>query len=73
VRQYLYADLGWRTLVSYIDPKNAPSIALAKRLGCHLDDTVPLPDLPDWEGTLIYRHPAPTDLDLAPAAKEVRT
>ncbi|MFX0545177.1 GNAT family N-acetyltransferase [Roseovarius sp. S1116L3] len=72
VRQHLYDDMGWQTAVSYIDPDNAPSIALANRLGCSLDTKAPLPDLPDWEGTLIYRHPAPTDLGLAPAAKEGR-
>lgn len=62
LRAYAYDTLGWRTLVSYIDPDNAPSIALAKRLGCTLDSGAPLPDLPDWEGTLIYRHPAPEAL-----------
>ena len=32
-RDYAYRRLGWRTLVSYIDPDNARSIALAERLG----------------------------------------
>ena len=59
VRAHAYDDLGWSTLVSYIDPDNARSIALAQRLGCRLDADAPLPDLPDWEGTLVYRHPGP--------------
>jgi len=65
VRAFAYRALGWTTAVSYIDPRNAPSIALAERLGCTLDKDARLPDLPDWEGTLVYRHPAPADLDLA--------
>lgn len=72
VRRHLYADEGWTTAVSYIDPANAPSIALAERLGCTLDKTAPLPDFPDWEGTLIYRHPSPADLGIT-AAEEART
>ncbi|MFK7940241.1 MAG: GNAT family N-acetyltransferase [Roseovarius sp.] len=57
VRTYAYDTLGWPTLVSYIDPDNARSIALAKRLGCTLDTHAQIPDLPDWDGTLVYRHP----------------
>jgi len=62
VRAHAYRDHGWSTLVSYIDPDNARSIALAKRLGCTLDPDARLPDLPDWEGTLTYRHPAPAEV-----------
>jgi len=58
VRSYAYGTLGWDTAVSYIDPENARSIALAERLGCTRDPEAALPDLPDWEGTLVYRHPA---------------
>ena len=61
VRAHAYRDHGWSTLVSYIDPDNARSIALAKRLGCTLDPDARLPDLPDWDGTLTYRHPAPAE------------
>ncbi len=60
-RRHAYEDLGWPTAVSYIDPANARSIALAERLGCTLD-----PDAaqPDFDGTevLVYRHPAPEAL-----------
>lgn len=62
VRAHAYADHGWSTLVSYIDPENTRSIALAKRLGCTLDEDARLPDLPEWEGTLTYRHPGPEAL-----------
>ncbi|MEO0569473.1 MAG: GNAT family N-acetyltransferase [Pseudomonadota bacterium] len=58
-REYAFGTLGWTTAVSYIDPKNANSIGVAKRLGCTLDDTAGIPQLPDWEGTLVYRHPSP--------------
>lgn len=59
VRAYAFDTLGWDTLVSYIDPENARSIALAKRLGATLDPDAALPDLPDWDGTLVYRHMKP--------------
>ena len=58
-RRYAFEVLGWDTAVSYIDPDNLRSIAVAERLGCKRDTDAPLPDLPDWEGTLVFRHPAP--------------
>ncbi len=61
-RRWAYDSLGWSTAVSYIDPDNDRSIALAERLGCVLDRDAPLPDLPDWEGTRVYRHPAPAEV-----------
>jgi RimJ/RimL family protein N-acetyltransferase len=40
------------TIVSYIDPANAPSIRLAERLGAIRDDSAPTPaNMP----TLVYR------------------
>jgi RimJ/RimL family protein N-acetyltransferase len=39
-------------LVSYIDPKNARSIAVAERLGAVLDPDAPKQD----PGDLVYRH-----------------
>lgn len=68
VRAHAYGAMGLDTLVSYIDPANARSIALAERLGCKLDKDAPIPDLPDWEGTLVYRHPAPSELRTETAA-----
>ena len=53
------AALGWlmdnarpASLVSYVDPDNAASIALAERLGATRDDDAATPD----EGTLTFRH-----------------
>ncbi|RBI76016.1 N-acetyltransferase [Roseovarius sp. TE539] len=59
VRAHAYGTFGLSTLVSYIDPENARSIALAERLGCTLDAGAAIPDLPGWTGTIVYRHPAP--------------
>lgn len=58
-------DHGWRdqnlsTLVSYVDPANTRSAALAKRLGATLD-----PDAAKWAKhpqLAIYRHPKPEGL-----------
>ncbi|MEM6761056.1 MAG: GNAT family N-acetyltransferase [Pseudomonadota bacterium] len=45
-------DLGWDTLVSYIDPANTRSVTLAERLGATRDATAPRPDADD----LVFRH-----------------
>ena len=59
VRRYLYAEKGWTTAVSYIDPKNLDSIRLAERLGAVKD-----PDAASIDGSdAVYRHPAPAQLD----------
>ncbi|WP_121060490.1 GNAT family N-acetyltransferase [Chachezhania antarctica] len=57
-RAYAYDNLGWTTAISYIDPENERSIALAMRMGCTLDEGFPYPDLDGWEGTLVFRHPS---------------
>jgi RimJ/RimL family protein N-acetyltransferase len=54
-RDYAWHGLGWTHVVSYIDPANDRSIALARRLGAVLDETVTSPG--DGEA-LVYRHPA---------------
>lgn len=56
-RDFAFRDLGWQTAVSYIDPENVRSIALAERLGCTLDREAQTP----WKDTqtIVYRHPAP--------------
>ncbi len=56
-RDYAFSDLGWKTVVSVIDPANARSIALAERLGAIRDDSARRPD--DWPEAVIYRHPGP--------------
>ena len=58
---HAFGDLGWTTAVSYIDPGNARSVALARRLGATLDETAQRPDL-DEPPVLVYRHPAPEAL-----------
>lgn len=57
-RRYAYEVLDWDTAVSYIDPENARSIALAERMGAVRDDTAKRPHPED----LVYRHPAPEAL-----------
>ncbi|MEM7490581.1 MAG: GNAT family N-acetyltransferase [Pseudomonadota bacterium] len=47
--------LGWPAAVSYIDPENAASIALATRLGARHDPTAQAP----FQGDLVYRHWGP--------------
>ncbi|MFQ6547270.1 GNAT family N-acetyltransferase [Aestuariibius sp. 2305UL40-4] len=57
-RRWAYGDLGWPTAVSYIDPSNARSIALAERLGARLDTAAERPD----DECVVYRHPGPEGL-----------
>ena len=44
------------SLVSYIDPANAPSLRLAARLGAVRDDAAPTPN---GDPTTVWRHPLP--------------
>ena len=57
IREHVFGTLGWQTLVSYIDPGNARSIALAERLGAVRDDAATR--LPHAPATLVFRHPHP--------------
>lgn len=54
-------EQGFETLVSYIDPANARSIALAKRLGAMFDPKATLPEGETPEETAVYRHLPDTD------------
>lgn len=54
-RNWGFAQRGLDTLVSYIDPANTRSIALAERLGAMPDTAAARPDPDD----LVYRHPRP--------------
>ena len=54
-RAWGYGSLGLKTLVSYIDPENSRSIALAERLGARPDAAA----IAAKEGDLVYRHPRP--------------
>jgi RimJ/RimL family protein N-acetyltransferase len=53
VRSHLFGALGFETLVSYIDPVNARSIAVAERLGAVRD---PQAEAALNEEILVYRH-----------------
>ena len=55
VLDHVFRDLGWTSAVSYIDPDNFRSVALAERLGAVLDETAPWPG---DERLLVYRHRA---------------
>jgi RimJ/RimL family protein N-acetyltransferase len=59
--RHAYGPLGWDTLVSYVDPANTRSIALAERLGARLDRnaTPPTRANTDAPQSLVYRHPRP--------------
>lgn len=52
VLHHLFADLGWNSVVSYVDPKNTPSRQLAERLGATLDTDAVSP----LEGCQVFRH-----------------
>ncbi|WP_410217784.1 GNAT family N-acetyltransferase [Paracoccus sp. (in: a-proteobacteria)] len=54
-RDHAFTTLGWTTAVSYIDPDNTRSVALAERLGARRDR---LAAQPAWDKPcLVFRHP----------------
>jgi RimJ/RimL family protein N-acetyltransferase len=55
-RDFAWNTLGWTSAVSYIDPDNARSIVLARRMGAVLDAAAASPG--DGEA-LVFRHAAP--------------
>ncbi|MEM8979996.1 MAG: GNAT family N-acetyltransferase [Pseudomonadota bacterium] len=55
---YVFHTLKWETAVSYIDPENPRSVALAKRLGAHHDTKAKGPHPDDH----VYRHAVPERL-----------
>jgi len=58
-RKWVYDTLGWTTAISLIDPANARSIALAKRLGAAFDSEY----THERYGLMhVYRHPSPEGL-----------
>ena len=54
VRAHVFNDLGWTRAVSYIAPDNRRSIALAERLGCAEDSSLPAPN---GEPARVFVHP----------------
>ncbi|MEL7089644.1 MAG: GNAT family N-acetyltransferase [Pseudomonadota bacterium] len=59
VQAHVFHDLGWANAVSYIDPANARSCALAERLGAQLDPDARAPHDMGPDECLVYRHPKP--------------
>jgi RimJ/RimL family protein N-acetyltransferase len=55
-RSFAFDVLRLPTLVSYVDPSNLRSIALAKRLGAARDPSAPKPQ---HDPCLVFRHPTP--------------
>lgn len=53
-RAFAFETLGWSTAVSYIEPANAASIALARSLGCIEDPDAPR--VAGDEADLVFRH-----------------
>lgn len=53
---WAWSDFGADTLVSYIHPDNARSIALAERLGAVPDAAAQLPDGEGPDETIVFRH-----------------
>lgn len=56
MHKYAFSELGLDTAVSYIDPANARSIALAERLGATRDENAARPEN---DPCLVYRHHKP--------------
>ena len=56
MRDWAFETLNLTTLVSYFDPQNGRSIAVATRLGAVLDDAAPRQDAED----LVFRHRRPS-------------
>ncbi|AJE45461.1 GNAT family N-acetyltransferase [Celeribacter indicus] len=61
-RDYAYGEMGRDTLVSYIAPRNARSIALAERLGATPDPEAARPEGENADHCVVYRHPSPDAL-----------
>ncbi|MEE9453407.1 MAG: GNAT family N-acetyltransferase [Paracoccaceae bacterium] len=53
-KDYIFAKLGWKNLVSYVDDDNPRSTALAKRLGGIADEK---PDMTFGDVCWVYRYP----------------
>ena len=56
LRDWAFATANLPTLVSYIDPASAASIAVAERLGATLDADAPRQPGEESESDLVYRH-----------------
>jgi monofunctional chorismate mutase len=65
-RDWLYANRGWATAVSYIAPDNADSQRLAERLGAARESEIAL----RGKSSLVYRHPGPAKAAEPPTLPE---
>jgi RimJ/RimL family protein N-acetyltransferase len=59
-REHAYGDLGWTTLVSFIDPENHPSAKVAERLGAWREGQFEL----RGKTVDVWRHPGPADVTI---------
>jgi RimJ/RimL family protein N-acetyltransferase len=57
-REFAYRELGWTTLTSFIDPRNEPSLRVARRLSAVHERDIQLGD----NQVGLYRHPGPQKL-----------
>jgi RimJ/RimL family protein N-acetyltransferase len=55
-RDWVWANLAWPSMVSYIDAGNTRSTRLAERLSAALDEAA---EQPAGDDCLVYRHPTP--------------
>lgn len=53
-REHAYTELGFKTLVSFIDPDNIASIRVAEKLGAQREQEI---ELLDFGAHCVYRHP----------------
>ena len=65
-RAHAYGTLGWDGLISLVDPRNAPSEAVARRLGAAPEADWTHPE--DGWSARLWRHPAPAALRDDPAS-----
>ncbi|WP_424989639.1 GNAT family N-acetyltransferase [Fluviibacterium sp. S390] len=59
VRDWAYADCGWTTAISLVDPSNAGSAKVCTRLGAWHESDM---DHPMFGALQIWRHPSAVDL-----------
>lgn len=65
-RDFAFTHLGWTTAVSYIDAANAPSLALAARLGAQHDTAAEVPPVTAGTDVQVWRHLPPVRQGDAP-------
>ncbi|WP_102109513.1 GNAT family N-acetyltransferase [Oceaniglobus roseus] len=73
VLAHVFGDLGWDTAVSYVDPANARSAALARRLGADEDPGAPRPGGEVGRDTLVFRHRPGAETAPTPRARKETT